>query len=145
MALRKSDKPTLSWITCVQSDIQSLKVVQAQHSEILQSNNQLIKFIKERQDTVLNRLDKVSANGSPGLEASLKDIYNKLAEVHTQIFKIQAEESARWYNMSISQLMKKSWMKPIWIVLAILILNSIGHQYGIGLDLQSILKAFTEK
>lgn len=129
----------------IQKDMEVLKIEMTSLKDWHIDERQLLSSVKESQDTVLNRLDKVSANGSPGLEASLKDIYQKLAEVHTQIFAVQLEEAKKWYNLTLIQLFRKSWMKPFWIVIMIVILNSIGHQFGVGLDLQSILKIFAEK
>jgi hypothetical protein len=93
------------------------------------------------QKEILRRLDTVSANGNPGLEASLKDIYGKLTELHHDVMGIQDVEKSKWYNVTINELFRKKWMKPVWIVGGLLLVNTILFQFGVALDFQSILKA----
>lgn len=99
-----------------------------------------IKLLKKGQDHILHRLDTVSANGNQGLENSLKDIYGKLTTLHQDVIDIKTRENAKWYNMTVSDLMRKKWFKPIYTVFILIVINSLFHQFGIGLDLQSIIK-----
>jgi len=49
--------------------------------EILDLKSDIAK-LKMTTDQIIDRLDNVKANGNPGLEASLVDLYNKSSEIH---------------------------------------------------------------
>ena len=119
--------PRLLLSQIVQKDIADLKLGQTK----LELSNQ----------SIIDRLDRVSANGNPGLENSLKDIYAKLKDLHTDVLGVKMAEAAKWYNMTIVDLFKKKWMKPIWILTALLLVNTILHQFNVKLDMQSIFSS----
>jgi hypothetical protein len=112
-----------------------------------------IKFQEVREDlreaashvkSIQNTLDNVSANGNKGLSASLTDMYNKLSEVQkitegarsrrklVNVFKSVVE------NTAILRPLKSKIGIAIYTVIAILILNSVLHPFGIGFSIEAL-------
>jgi hypothetical protein len=122
--------------------------------------NNDIAQLKIGQDTILHRLDNVSANGNKGLESSLKDVYGKIAETHTEVLLLKnqitevlyvTEGPRAWKTLSnsakkvlsvspIFKIFKNKMGRIFAIVIALLVLNTILHTLGISWTLQDIIK-----
>jgi hypothetical protein len=115
--------------------------------------------MKDTITTVQDTLNTVSANGNKGLHASLKDLYNKNNEVHTEIvglkddiksFRdlVQPELDRKAWWISTKKMMKTSALFKmlttkggivIFIFIGWLLANIILHPFGINLGLATLL------
>ena len=139
--------------------------------EILDLKSDIAK-LKMTTDQIIDRLDNVKANGNPGLEASLVDLYNKSSEIHEDLKEIKCSVTGfvemkvqinslvditagnrAWseWGKSTKNLFSKSkvllilrtkYGKIFLGVLSIFIVNSILQAADIGFSLQSLIKVF---
>ncbi len=139
--------------------------------EILDLKSDIAK-LKKTTDQIIDRLDNVKANGNPGLEASLIDLYNKSSEIHEDLkeikysitglteMKIQINSlvevtasNRAWseWGKSTRNLMTQSKMfvllrtkygKILLGLLSIFIVNSVLQVANIGFSLQNLVKLF---
>ena len=111
--------------------------------------------ITQMQDSIehiRHRIDNVSANGTPGLENSLKDIFGKITLIHTDIQELKdVTESGRTFrewravtkrllHLPIFGTLKTKTGKAIWTVILLLVVNTILHTAGIQFDIVEIVK-----
>lgn len=127
---------------------------------IVAANADVLEVVKEKQEDILHRLDNVSANGSLGLEATLKGIYQKNEEVHSdiqkvntqlnEIFEVTKNERA-WRNLraSVKQVINNSSTFAIFktrtgtvvgVIILIILVNTLLHPLGINLDVWSLIQ-----
>lgn len=119
---------------------------------IVARHTEEIADIKKDVDFILR---KVSANGRPGLENSLQDIYREVKGLRADLTKVlEATETSRAWSdvrISVATIMKKSLLVALFRhnavkilsgILSLLFFNSLLHAIGVGLDVQSILRLF---
>ena len=100
-------------------------------------------------------LYEVSANGRPGIENSLRDIYAEVKAVRASVdVVLDATETSRaWSDVrrALRGIMRKSALasilankvgRTIVFVLVLLIVNSLLHAIGVSLDVLSLLRTF---
>jgi archaellum component FlaC len=125
----------------------------------LRDHAKQIKEIKNRTDRVEKGVDfilnRVSANGRPGLENSLKDIHSEVKSIASSLTAVldATKTSRAWTDVrrSVRSLMKESAMGMVLtnkigrygtLLVLILTVNSLLHAIDVRLDVQSLLRFF---
>lgn len=113
---------------------------------------------------IKTRIDSVSANGNPGLEASLRDLYQQNKAIHadvktmsgqiTDLIQVTASDRAwkNWWKAG-RELVKESKLLAICrskagvyslLIVILLTLNSITHALGLDLNLQGLFHVISK-